>query len=182
MANKYVKNAREGAKGTDHARIHKRTQIRKVQEDGDKIKEKHGMKPHPRPDHKHAHALSIEDDNEKLHKVWQVCYGKKNKGAFHALSIGKTQGKEVCYRRRYEKKKGGTQGDNTQKQPTNPTKACTRSLSTGEKKRGGTNREVCVSHYAYHAFLLHVYRTSSIAFLLLFDHDHADRQREPTKV
>ena len=72
---------------------------------------------------------------------------------------------------------------NTQKQPTNPPKACTCSLSTRGKKRGGTNRAVCISHYAYHAFLLHVYKTSSIAFLLLlFDHDHADRRREPTKV
>ena len=69
MANKYVKNVREGAKGKDHARKHKRTQGRKVQEDGDKIEEEHGMKPHPRPTHKHAHALSIGEDNEKLHKV-----------------------------------------------------------------------------------------------------------------
>ena len=59
MANKYVKNAREGTKETDRARIHKRTQGCKVQEDGDKIKEKHGMKPHPRPTHKHAHALCL---------------------------------------------------------------------------------------------------------------------------
>ena len=79
MANKYVKNVREGAKGTDRTRIHKRTQGRKVQEDGDKIKAKHGMKPHPRPTHKHAHALSIGNDNEKLHKVWQVCYEEKTK-------------------------------------------------------------------------------------------------------
>ena len=79
MANKYIKNARDGAKGTDHARIHKRTQGRKVQEDGDKIKEKHGMKTHPRPTHKHAHTLSKGDDNEKLQKVWQVCYEKKTK-------------------------------------------------------------------------------------------------------
>ena len=79
MTNKYVKNAREGAKGTDRARIHKSTQGRKVQEDGDKNKEKHGMKPQPRPTHKHAHALSIEDDNEKLRKVWQVCCDKMKK-------------------------------------------------------------------------------------------------------
>ena len=49
MAHKYVKNTKEGAKGTVHARIHKRTQGRKVQEDGDKNKEEHGMKPHPAP-------------------------------------------------------------------------------------------------------------------------------------
>ena len=69
MANKYVKNAREGAKGTDRARKHKRTQGRKVQEDGDKTKEKHTMKTQPRPTHKQAHALSIGDDNKMLHKV-----------------------------------------------------------------------------------------------------------------
>ena len=69
MANKYVKNAREGAKGTDRTRKHKRTQGRKKQEDGDKTKEKHGMKPHSRPTHKQAHAFSIGDDNKKLHKV-----------------------------------------------------------------------------------------------------------------
>ena len=49
MASKYVKNAKEGAKGTDHTHMHKHTQGRKVQEDGDKSKEKHGLKPHPAP-------------------------------------------------------------------------------------------------------------------------------------
>ena len=69
MANKYVKNAREGAKGTDRTRKHKRTQGRKMQEDGDKTKEQHGMKSYPRPTQKQAHAFSIGDDNKKLHKV-----------------------------------------------------------------------------------------------------------------
>ena len=45
------------------------TQGRKKQEDGDKTKEKHGMKPHSRPTHKQAHAFTIGDDNKKLHKV-----------------------------------------------------------------------------------------------------------------
>ena len=67
MANKYVKNAREGAKGTDRTRKHKRMQGRKIQEDGDKTKERHGMKPHLRPTHKQAHTFSIGDDNKKLH-------------------------------------------------------------------------------------------------------------------
>ena len=69
MANKYAKNAWEGAKGTDRARKDKRTQGRKVQEDGDKTKEKHGMKCHPLPTRKQAHVFSIGDDNKKLHKV-----------------------------------------------------------------------------------------------------------------
>ena len=68
MANKYVKNAREGAKGTDRTRKHKRTQGCKIQEDRYKTKEKHGMKPNP-PSYKQAHAFSIGDDNKKLHKV-----------------------------------------------------------------------------------------------------------------
>ena len=69
MANKYVKNARERAKGTDRTPKHKRTQGRKMQKDGDKTKEKRGMKPHPRPTHKQAHPFSIGDGNKKLHKV-----------------------------------------------------------------------------------------------------------------
>ena len=69
MANKYVKNAREGAKGTDRTRKHKRTQRRKMQEDADKTKEKHGMQPLPRLTHKQAHTFSIGDGNKKLHKV-----------------------------------------------------------------------------------------------------------------
>ena len=69
MANRYVKNAREGANGLDRTRKHKCTQGRKIQEDGDKTKEKHGMKTHPRPTQKQAHAFSIGDDNKKLHKV-----------------------------------------------------------------------------------------------------------------
>ena len=51
MANKYVKNAREGTKGLARTRKHKRKQGHKIQKDGDKTKEKHGMKPHPRPTH-----------------------------------------------------------------------------------------------------------------------------------
>ena len=69
MTNKYVKNAREGAKRTDRTRKNKRTQSRKMQEDGDETKENHGMQPHPRPTHKQAHAFSIGDGNNKRHKV-----------------------------------------------------------------------------------------------------------------
>ena len=56
MANKYVKNTKEGAKGWNHA--HKHTQSRKVKEDGDKVKEKHGMKTHPAPPTT-THTLSL---------------------------------------------------------------------------------------------------------------------------
>ena len=56
MANKYVKNTKEGAKGSNHA--HKRTQKRKMKEDGGKVKEKHGMKPHPAPP-TNTHRLSL---------------------------------------------------------------------------------------------------------------------------
>ena len=59
MANKYVKNAKESAKGTNHAHIHKSTQGRKVKEDGDKVKEKHGMTPHPPPHPQNMHTLSL---------------------------------------------------------------------------------------------------------------------------
>ena len=45
-----------------------------------------------------------------------------------------------------------------------PPKACTRSLSTGGKMRGGTNGELCISHYAYNAFCY----TSTGPLLLLF--------------
>ena len=58
MASKYVKNAKEGAKGTDHAHTHTHKQDRKVQEDGDKSKEKHGMKPQPAPP-ANTHTLSL---------------------------------------------------------------------------------------------------------------------------
>ena len=69
MANKYVENKREGAKGADRARKHKRTHSRKIEEYRDKTKEKPGMKPHSCPTHKQAHAFAIGDDNKKLHKV-----------------------------------------------------------------------------------------------------------------
>ena len=58
MGSKYVKNAKEGAKGTDHAHTHTHKQDRKVQEEGDNIKEKHGMKPHPAPP-ANTHTLSL---------------------------------------------------------------------------------------------------------------------------
>ena len=59
MESKYVIiNMKEGVKRTDHAHIHKHTQGRKVQEDGDKSKEKNGMKPHPAPP-ANTHTLSL---------------------------------------------------------------------------------------------------------------------------
>ena len=58
MASKYVNNAREGAKGTDHAHKHTHKQDRKVREDGDKSKEKQGMKPHTAPP-ANTHTLSL---------------------------------------------------------------------------------------------------------------------------
>ena len=58
MASKYVKNAKKGAKGTDHAHTHTHKQDRKVQEDGNKSKEKHGMKPHHAPP-ANTHTLSL---------------------------------------------------------------------------------------------------------------------------
>ena len=58
MASKYVNNAREGAKGTDHAHTHTHKQDRKVREDGDKSKEKQGMKPHTAPP-ANTHTLSL---------------------------------------------------------------------------------------------------------------------------
>ena len=105
MANKYVKNAREGAKGTDRTTKHKRTQGRKIQEDGDKTKEKHGMKPHPHPT-RNKHTLSLQGMTTRSYTRYDkyVTEKKKHKGAVHALCIGETQGKEVCYRRRYGKK------------------------------------------------------------------------------
>ena len=66
--------------------------------------------------------------------------------------------------RRLRKRKKKSTRHNTKKQPTNPPKACTRPLSTGGKKRGGMNREVCILHYAYHAFCY----TSTGPLLLLF--------------
>ena len=104
---------------------------------------------------------------------------KKHEGVFHALSRGETQGKEVCYRRRYGRKKGG--GDtrhNTQKQPTNPPKSCTRSLSTGEQSTVGQ-----IERYVFRVtHTTHFCYTSTGPLHLLFEHDHADRRREPTKV
>ena len=59
MANKYVQNTKEGAKRSNHAHIPKHTQDRKVKKDGDKVKEKHGMKPHPPPYPHNMHTLSL---------------------------------------------------------------------------------------------------------------------------
>ena len=58
MASKHVENGKEGAKETDHAHMHTHKQDRKVQEDGNKSNEKHGMKPHPAPP-ANAHTLSL---------------------------------------------------------------------------------------------------------------------------
>ena len=58
MASKYVNNAREGAKGTDHAHTHTHKQDRNVREDGDKSKENQSMKPHTAPP-ANTHTLSL---------------------------------------------------------------------------------------------------------------------------
>ena len=76
-----------------------------------------------------------------------------------------------------EKKKGRRHNAKHTKTTNQPPKDLhTLSLYRG-RKNDGTKREVHMSRHAYHALLLHVYRTSSIAFLL-----HADLRREPTKV
>ena len=74
MANKYVKNTKEGAKGSNHAHIAKRTQGRKVKEDGDKVEEKHGMKPRPPPPPHNIHTLSLQGmtTNHGQTMVWQT--------------------------------------------------------------------------------------------------------------
>ena len=59
MASKYVNNAREGAKGTDHAHTHTHKQDCKEREDGDKSKEKTRYETPHRPAGKHTHALAI---------------------------------------------------------------------------------------------------------------------------
>ena len=80
---------------------------------------------------------------------------KKHKGAFHALSIGETQGKEVCYRRRYgEKKKEETQGTTRKNNQPTPQKTCTRSLSTGEENTVGQKERYVLrithaTHFCY---------------------------------
>ena len=40
-------------------RNHETPKARKVQEDGNKVKEKHGMKPHPPPQPHYMHTLSL---------------------------------------------------------------------------------------------------------------------------
>ena len=75
-ANKYVKNTKEGAKGAHHARIPKRTQGRKVKENGNKVKEKHGMKPHPRSTHTTCTSSRYRRCPRTTGKQWygeQVC-------------------------------------------------------------------------------------------------------------
>ena len=104
---------------------------------------------------------------------------KKHKGTFHALSIGEAQGKEVCYRRRYGKPKKRRRHKAQHAKTTNqPPKTCTRSLSTGEEITVGqieryVLRVTHATHFCY---------TSTGPLILLFEHDHADRRREPTKV
>ena len=88
---------------------------------------------------------------------------KKNKGAFHALSIGKTQGKEVCYRRRYRKKKDtqGTTRKNNQPTPQRPAHAL--SLQ-GEKSAVGQ-----IERYVFRiTHTTHFCYTSTGPLLLLF--------------
>ena len=78
-----------------------------------------------------------------------------------------------------QKKKGEHKAQHAKATNHPPKDLHTLSLYRG-RKHGGTKREVRISRHAYHAFLLYVYRTSSIDFLC--EHDHADRRREPTKV
>ena len=183
MAIKYVKNARECDKGTDGARIHKSTQGHNVQEDGGKIKEKHGMKPHPRPTHKHAHALCIGDDNEKLHKVWQVCCEKKKKQKQRRLPRplyreNARQSGMLSKTLRERKRKHKVQHAKTTNQP--PKGLHTLSLYRGTKARSGKWRGMYIrithtTHFCY----------TSTGPLLCFSSSafgHADRRRQPTKV
>ena len=103
---------------------------------------------------------------------------RKHKDAFHALSIGETQGKEVCYRRRYGKKKkeetqGGTRKNNqpTPKRP--PHAPSLQGKKTLWDKRTGM-------YYASRMPRISATRLQDLFFCFL---NHADdRRREPTKV
>ena len=86
---------------------------------------------------------------------------KKHESAFHALSLGETQGGEVCYRRRNGKKKREETQNTTRKKKKKDLR--TLFLYRG-RKHGGTKGEVRTTHRACHAFLLRIYRTSSSAF------------------
>ena len=65
---------------------------------------------------------------------------KKHESAFHALSIGETQGGEVCYRRRNgEKKKGEETQNTTRKKKKRPAHALSlQGKKTRWDKRRGT--------------------------------------------
>ena len=158
--------------------------------------------PTPRPTHttctRSLYRGCARHDNVEMHKVRQVCYRKKkkpNRGERRGMrkrrgilskTLPKKKETHVTTRNKEKEKNKNPKSRGRTAAPaphqTNPPTACARSLSTGEKMHGGTNRAVCISHFAYHAFLLHISRTSSFAFLLLFGLDHADRRREPTKV
>ena len=73
-------------------RNHRTPHTRKVQEDGDKVTEKHGIKkkqrggeewtlPNPRhtqgPCTRSLYRGCTKYDNEGMHKVWHVCYRQK---------------------------------------------------------------------------------------------------------
>ena len=87
------------------------------------------MKPQSRPTHKHAHALSIRDDNKKPHKVRQVCYGKKKQRRIprplHEENARQKGMLSKTLRKKKEKKREtqGTTHKNKQPTPQRPARA-----------------------------------------------------------
>ena len=134
MTNKYVKNAREGAKGTKTQTHTKPQDARRRRRD--KRKSWYATPPPPHPQ-TNTRFLNRGRQQEAAQGTTSMLNKKKHETAFHAHSIGETQCGEVCYRRRSEKKKneGGDTNHNTQKKKKKRT--CARSFSTGEENMMG---------------------------------------------
>ena len=174
MTNKYVKNAREGAKGTDHTRKHKCTQSRKMQEDGNKTKEKYGMQPQPLPHPQTSTRFLYRGRQQEAAQGMTSMLKKKHESAFHTLSIGETQRGEVCFRRRNEKNKGRRHKTQNAKKKKGPAHALSlQGKKTWWDKRKGT---------CYASRMPRIAATHLQDLFFCFSNHADDRRREPAKV
>ena len=162
MTNKYVKNAREGAKGTKTQTHTKPQDARRRRRDKGKSWYATPPPPHPQTN---TRFLYRGRQQEAAQGTTSMLKKKKHETAFHALSIGETQCGEICYRRRSEERKKNTREETQTTTRKKKKKKDLRTLFLNRgRKHDGTKGQVRATHHTCHASLLRIYRTSSSAF------------------
>ena len=163
MTNKYVKNAREGAKGTKTQTYTKPQDARRRRQDKGKSWYANPPPPHPQTN---TRFLYRGRQQEAAQGTTSMLKKKKTRNRLpRPLYRGNAMRRGMLSKTQREKKKKHEGGDtkHTTQKKKNKKDLRTLFLNRG-RKHDGTKGKVRATHHACHASLLRIYRTSSSAF------------------